>query len=171
MATVSQASEAPMNAPATLRSTRSQNTAAKASIPRAPSTAPAASSAAASRPRRLPSRPAFRLRRSSCFSIKVALAQKRREREKETSDRGSVTTTDQSREHGGGAAQAETYQVFVPPPFLQRRERDLDREPHACPPAIAHRPKAAPNQTTIETIVAGNARIPARMRSWQTRML
>jgi hypothetical protein len=74
--TQSQASEAAANAPAALHSTRNQNTPAKASIPSAPSAAPAASSAAASSPRRSPARPASRLRRISCFSMSVALAQK-----------------------------------------------------------------------------------------------
>jgi hypothetical protein len=74
--TTSQASDAPMKAPAMLRCTVTENTIAKASMPIAPSAAPVASSAAASSPRRLPSRPASRLRRISCFSISVALAQK-----------------------------------------------------------------------------------------------
>src|SRR5579872_750059 len=45
-------------------------------MPTLPSAAPAASSAAASRPRRLPSSPARCFRADSCFSIRVALAQK-----------------------------------------------------------------------------------------------
>lgn len=74
--TTSHASEAPMNAAGMLRSTIEENAIANASMPSAPSTAPAESSAAAFCPRRLPSRPASRLRRISCFSIRVALAQK-----------------------------------------------------------------------------------------------
>jgi ferritin-like metal-binding protein YciE len=74
--TASQVSEAPTNAVATLLSTSNQNTMAKVSMPIALRAAPAASSAAASCPRRSPARPASRLRRISCFSISVALAQK-----------------------------------------------------------------------------------------------
>ena len=74
--TTSQAREAPIKAAATLISTSIENRAAKASMPTEPSPAPAASSAAASCPRRLPASPAARLRRIWCFSISVALAQK-----------------------------------------------------------------------------------------------
>jgi hypothetical protein len=55
--TMIQAHEAPANAPAMLRVTVNENTIAKASVPNAPSAAPAASSAAAFSPRRVPSRP------------------------------------------------------------------------------------------------------------------
>ena len=54
----------------------SQITRPKAANPKLPSAAPAASSAAASLPRRAPGRPAFSLRSRTCFSIKVALAGK-----------------------------------------------------------------------------------------------
>jgi len=48
----------------------------KAASPKLPSAAPAASSAAASLPRRAPGRPASSLRSRTCFSINVALAGK-----------------------------------------------------------------------------------------------
>jgi hypothetical protein len=74
--TTAQASDAAMNAVGTLSLTVSENMIAKATMPKAPSTAPVDSSAAASSPRRRPSSPASRLRLISCFSIRVALAQK-----------------------------------------------------------------------------------------------
>jgi hypothetical protein len=74
--TNAQASDAAMNVAGTLSCTVSENVTAKAINLKAPSTAPAASSAAASSPRRRPSSPASRLRLISCFSIRVALAQK-----------------------------------------------------------------------------------------------
>ena len=54
----------------------SQITRPKAASPKLPSAAPAASSAAASLPRRAPGKPAFSLRSRTCFSISVALAGK-----------------------------------------------------------------------------------------------
>ena len=74
--TISQPTDAAMNAPTMLRCKVSEKTIAKASMPTAPSTAPAESSAAAASPRRRPSSPASHLRRISCFSMRVALAQK-----------------------------------------------------------------------------------------------
>jgi hypothetical protein len=74
--TSSQASDAPTNAAGTLSSTVTENVIAKVSMPKAPSTAPADSRAAASSPRRRPSNPASRLRLISWFSIRVALEQK-----------------------------------------------------------------------------------------------
>jgi hypothetical protein len=58
--TTSQANDALTKAAEMLLSTIEENTIANANIPSAPSAAPAASSAAAPSPRRLPSRPAFR---------------------------------------------------------------------------------------------------------------
>ena len=74
--TISQASDAPMNAAEMLLFTVNEKAIANASRPSEPSAAPAASRAAAFGPRRTPDRPASRLRRISCFSISVALARK-----------------------------------------------------------------------------------------------
>jgi hypothetical protein len=68
--------DAAMKAALTFLSTRPEKTNAKASIPTEPMAAPAASSAAAFFPLPSPSNPAFLFRRISCFSTKVALAQK-----------------------------------------------------------------------------------------------
>lgn len=71
-----QPAAAAMKAASAYRSTSSEKISAKPSMPMLPSDAPAASRAAACWPRRSPSTPASRLRRCSCFSISVALAQK-----------------------------------------------------------------------------------------------
>jgi hypothetical protein len=74
--TISQVNDATMKAAAMLVSAVNEKTIAKASMPVAPSAAPAESTAAGIFPRRSPARPASRLRRISCFSIRVAVAQK-----------------------------------------------------------------------------------------------
>src|SRR3954447_19690526 len=71
----SHANDAPRNAAAMPVSAVKENATAKASMPSAPSAAPAASTAAVICPRRSPARAASRLRRISCFSMSVALAQ------------------------------------------------------------------------------------------------
>ena len=75
-ATPSHKADARRSAPAGDRTIINQMTRPKATRPRLPSAAPAASSAAASLPRRFPVRPALSFRSLTCFSIKVALAGK-----------------------------------------------------------------------------------------------
>ena len=162
--TTSQAREAPIKAAATLISTSIENRAAKASMPTEPSPAPTASSAAASCPRRLPASPAARLRRISCFSISVALAQKMAGRARKSPP---TDAPDEAGEDGRDPAKPEADQVFVPAALPQRGRRKPHRR-HVRPPAKVSRPNATISQTTRDNTVAGAARSPVRTSRWQT---
>ena len=70
------ATEPTASDPSRMPGASSQTAKPKAARPKLPKPAPAASSAAASVPRRSPASPSFFLRSRSCFSISVVLAQK-----------------------------------------------------------------------------------------------
>ena len=119
--TISQASDAPMNAVAMLLSTIHQKTIAKASMPSAPSAAPAASSAAASLSAsraveaRLPFATDFMLLDQGGAGAKDGW-----KGQKQTADGCAITAADEPGEDCRGAAEREADQVFVPTAFPQR---------------------------------------------------
>jgi hypothetical protein len=109
--TASQATEAPANAVTTFLSTRIENTNAKASMPNAPSAAPAASRAAASV---LAVRQKTRLPFAANFVLLdqgSAGAEDRRQREEETADGGAITAANESGKDRRDAAEREVDQI------------------------------------------------------------
>src|SRR5215467_12147306 len=115
IATASHATAARTRAQAGDATIINQITSPKAASPKLPSAAPAASSAAASLPRRAPKKPAFSLRSRTCFSIKVALAgQDRGKSKKQTANDRPEAGRDKPCDDGHGAAEHESDEILVP---------------------------------------------------------
>lgn len=120
-ATVIQVMVAIINVTTAPKGTITAKVAANAIIAILPRAAPAATIAAASWPRRLPLAPASRLRRISCRSIRVVLAQKiAGESQKQAADGCTENGTDNFSDDRGSSAQREPNQLLGPAVVAER---------------------------------------------------
>ena len=144
---------------------------ANAKRPALPNVAPAASRAAACRPRRLPCKPLSRFRRRSCASMRVALARKiagnaRKRPPRDGPPKSATRTCQTSRQ----SPEHKANEILVPAAFLQRRELEVDHFPRHLINTCS-RPSAAANQTNSPAVEAANALKFRRMLSWHTKKL